>query len=131
LQRLISAELFAGWRNASLLSLLAVEALWILRLVPVFLPLTTAVYMIISRDAQSKYRSRVNPAIPLIAIPTTSGSGTEVSECIVIIDTNNMPDIMFSPMLAGTYADVDPELTYGVPKYTTMNTGLDVLITCA
>lgn len=58
----------------------------------------------------------VNPPIPLIAIPTTSGSGSEVSECIVIVDTNNIKDIMFSPMLAATYAVVDPELTYSVPK---------------
>lgn len=69
----------------------------------------------------------VNPPIPLIAIPTTSGSGSEVSECIVIVDTNNIKDIMFSPMLAATYAVVDPELTYSVPKNTTINTGLDVL----
>lgn len=58
----------------------------------------------------------VNPPIPLIAIPTTSGSGSEVSECIVIVDTNNIKDIMFSPMLAATYAVVDPELTYSVLK---------------
>ncbi len=69
----------------------------------------------------------VNPPIPLIAIPTTSGSGSEVSECIVIVDTNNIKDIMFSPMLAATYAVIDPELTYSVPKNTTINTGLDVL----
>lgn len=34
---------------------------------------------------------------------------------------------MFSPMLAATYAVVDPELTYSVPKNTTIHTGLDVL----
>ena len=47
--------------------------------------------------------------------------------CIVIVDTNNIKDIMFSPMLAATYAVVDPELTYSVPKNTTIHTGLDVL----
>lgn len=69
----------------------------------------------------------VNASIPLIAIPTTSGTGSEVSECIVIIDTNNIKDIMFSPMLAPAYAVVDPEMTYSVPKKATIYTGLDVL----
>ncbi len=69
----------------------------------------------------------VNPSVPLIAVPTTSGSGSEVSECIVIVDTNKIKDIMFSPMLAPAYAVIDPEMTYSVSKTTTIHTGLDVL----
>lgn len=63
---------------------------------------------------------------PLVVLPTTAGTGSEVSQFSIIIlngskagvvDANILPDV----------ALVDPELTYSVPKSVTAATGLDTL----
>ena len=81
-------------------------------------------YMSLRKD---KARQVVNPLLPVIAIPTTAGTGSEVSECIVLIDTDDMKDVFYDGVLLPTYAYVDPEMTYGMPKSVCANTGLDVL----
>lgn len=80
-------------------------------------------YMYLRGD---KARKVENPLLPLIAVPTTAGTGSEVSECIVLIDTKQIKDVFYDGILLPKYAYVDPEMTYGMPKSVCANTGLDV-----
>jgi alcohol dehydrogenase len=68
------------------------------------------------------------PQIPLIAIPTTAGTGSEVSGGAVITDPNETRKAgIASPTLRAYAALVDPTLTYSVPAATTAFTGIDAL----
>lgn len=70
----------------------------------------------------------VNPSIPLIAVPTTAGSGSEVSKVTVITDTTSHIKMMFSdPVLMPSVALVDPLLTLTCPPHVTAATGVDAL----
>ncbi len=66
--------------------------------------------------------------IPLIAVPTTSGTGSEVTCVAVLTDREKGKK---APIVCDNfypeYALVDPELTYSVPPSITANTGMDVL----
>ncbi|MEZ4357449.1 MAG: iron-containing alcohol dehydrogenase family protein [Eubacteriales bacterium] len=67
-------------------------------------------------------------AIPLIAVPTTAGTGSEVTKVAVLSDpSKNMKAPMGSPVLYAKIALVDSKLTLSVPKSVTASTGLDVL----
>ena len=68
------------------------------------------------------------PALPLVAIPTTAGSGSEVSGGIVIADekTHTKTGIA-APFIRAQYALVDPALTYGAPANVTSWGGIDAL----
>ena len=68
------------------------------------------------------------PAIPLVTVPTTAGTGSEVSGGAVIIDaaTHTKAGIA-SPWLRAQHALVDPELTYGLPPGPTAHSGIDAL----
>ena len=68
------------------------------------------------------------PITPLIAIPTTSGTGSEVTFWAVITDTERSFKMSVgSPLCAATVALVDPELTVGLPASATAYTGVDAL----
>ncbi|SET11115.1 alcohol dehydrogenase [Natronincola peptidivorans] len=68
------------------------------------------------------------PTIPLIAIPTTAGSGSEVTFSSVITDTkNNYKMTVKSPLIAPKIALVDPEMTISMPPQVTAATGVDAL----
>ena len=69
-----------------------------------------------------------SPAVPLVAIPTTAGSGSEVSGGIVIADeeTHTKTGIA-APFIRAQYALVDPALTYGAPANVTSWGGIDAL----
>ena len=63
-----------------------------------------------------------------IAIPSTSGTATEVSAGSVITDTHSKIKYpIVSDEIVPDLAIVDPELTLSMPKYVTANTGLDAL----
>ena len=68
------------------------------------------------------------PTMPLVTIPTTSGTGSEVSGGAVITDlaTDRKTGIA-NPYLRAQHALVDPELTYGLPSAPTMYAGVDAL----
>lgn len=69
-----------------------------------------------------------NRGLPLIAIPTTSGSASEVTAASVISDkTNSLKVPLIGPGLYPEVAIVDPELTLTCPPGITASSGIDVL----
>jgi alcohol dehydrogenase len=68
------------------------------------------------------------PITPLITIPTTSGTGSEVSFWAVITDTSrHFKMSVASPLIAARVALLDPELTLSLPRRLTASTGMDAL----
>jgi alcohol dehydrogenase len=73
-------------------------------------------------------RAFVEPPLPLIAVPTTSGTGSEVTRSSVINDTNRQIKVSLRDWaIAPRIAIVDPELTLGLPPLLTASTGMDAL----
>ena len=62
---------------------------------------------------------------PIVAIPTTSGTGSEVSRGGVIIMDSGRKLAIGSPHLIPKLALIDPELTMGLPPHLTAGTGMD------
>ncbi len=68
------------------------------------------------------------PAAPFIAVPTTAGSGSEVTRNAVLAASDKRVKVsMRSPFLLPRLAIVDPELTYSLPPLETATSGLDAL----
>lgn len=68
------------------------------------------------------------PAAPYIAIPTTAGTGAEVTRNAVLASPEHRVKVSLrSPLLLPRLAVVDPELTYSMPPAVTASTGLDAL----
>jgi alcohol dehydrogenase class IV len=69
-----------------------------------------------------------NPAAPFIAVPTTAGTGAEVTRNAVLgVPERQVKVSLRSPFLLPRLAVVDPELTLGLPPAITARTGLDAL----
>jgi len=63
---------------------------------------------------------------PIIAIPTTAGTGSEISRAAAIINENtNIKKIVFHPKMLPTLTILDPKLTLGLPSFLTAATGMD------
>jgi len=76
---------------------------------------------------------RADPAgiAPIIAIPTTSGTGSEVGRASVILDEGaHVKKIIFHPSLMPKVVLADPEIVSGLPANLTAATGLDAFIHC-
>jgi alcohol dehydrogenase class IV len=72
-----------------------------------------------------------NRAAPFIAIPTTSGTGSEVtSNAVLSVPEKQVKVSMRSPLMLPSMALIDPTLTYSLPRDVTTSTGLDALTQC-
>ncbi len=67
---------------------------------------------------------------PLVAIPTTSGTGSEVSVGFILILDSGRKETFVSPHIVPTAAICDPELTLGLPPALTAATGMDAVTHC-
>ncbi|HVY21478.1 MAG TPA: iron-containing alcohol dehydrogenase [Bauldia sp.] len=73
---------------------------------------------------------RIGPVAPVIAIPTTAGTGAEVGRAALLTLADGRKLGFISPHLIPKRALCDPELTLGLPPSLTAATGLDALSHC-
>ena len=76
---------------------------------------------------------RVDPAgvAPIVAVPTTAGTGSEVGRASVIVEeATHTKRIIFHPKMLPSTVISDPELTVGLPPNITAATGMDALAHC-
>ncbi len=68
---------------------------------------------------------------PILAVPTTAGTGSEVGRASVITDeSDHTKKIIFHPKMMPSVVISDPELTVGLPAHITAATGMDALAHC-
>ncbi len=73
-------------------------------------------------------RVNVDAMAPVVAVPTTAGTGSEVGRASVITDaSNHVKKIIFHPKMLPEFVILDPELTVGLPAAITAATGMDAL----
>jgi alcohol dehydrogenase class IV len=73
-------------------------------------------------------RSIVNPLPPFVALPTTSGTGSEVGRSSVVSENDtHVKRTVFSPKIMAQAVFADPELTLALPPAVTAATGMDAL----
>ncbi|OOY11961.1 alcohol dehydrogenase [Thioclava marina] len=73
-------------------------------------------------------RVQTNGMLPVIALPTTAGTGSEFGRSSVITDTDSHRKvIIFHPKMLPELVILDPELTVGLPPVLTAATGMDAL----
>ena len=77
--------------------------------------------------------TRANPdtIAPIIAVPTTAGTGSEVGRAGVLTNSvTHKKKIIFHPKLLPAVTICDPELTVGMPRFITAGTGMDAFAHC-
>ena len=82
---------------------------------------------LINYNAATGGTMKIGPVAPMIAIPTTSGTGSEVSRGAVIKTQDGRKLIFRSPNMVAKVALCDPELTLGLPPFLTAATGMDAV----
>ena len=76
-------------------------------------------------------RANSDAIAPIVAVPTTAGTGSEVGRASVITNSiTKQKKIIFHPKFLPTVVICDPELTVGMPKFITAGTGLDAFAHC-
>lgn len=76
---------------------------------------------------------RADPAgiAPIVAVPTTAGTGSEVGRAGVLTDTTTQTKkVIFHPQMMPGIVIADPELSIGLPPFITAGTGMDALAHC-
>lgn len=84
-------------------------------------------------EDKADWWSRADPAgiAPVVAVPTTAGTGSEVGRAGVILDeAEGVKKIIFHPKMLPAAVILDPELTVGLPPHVTAATGMDALSHC-
>ena len=76
-----------------------------------------------AKGGDAKITSRVPP---IVQVPTTAGTGSEVGRSTVLV-IDGTKTVIFSPHLMAKAAILDPELTVGLPPFITAATGMDAL----
>ena len=76
-------------------------------------------------------RADADAIAPIVAVPTTAGTGSEVGRASVITNSETQQKkIIFHPKFLPTVVICDPELTVGMPGFITAGTGLDAFAHC-
>ena len=76
-------------------------------------------------------RADADAIAPIVAVPTTAGTGSEVGRASVITNSQTLEKkIIFHPKFLPSQVICDPELTVGMPKTITAGTGLDAFAHC-
>lgn len=68
------------------------------------------------------------PRLPLVLIPTTSGTGSEVTPISIVTVEDDEKRGVVSPVILPDVAILDPELTLGLPAHVTAATGVDAMV---
>jgi len=73
-------------------------------------------------------QKNLRPGVPAVFIPTTSGTGSEVTNmCVISCTSLGKKDSVVSPICVAKLAILDPDLTLGLPPKMTASTGIDAL----
>jgi 4-hydroxybutyrate dehydrogenase len=76
-------------------------------------------------------RADADAIAPIVAVPTTAGTGSEVGRASVITNSETAEKkIIFHPKILPSVVICDPELTVGMPPFITAGTGLDAFAHC-
>ena len=76
-------------------------------------------------------RADAEAIAPIVAVPTTAGTGSEVGRASVLTNSiSHVKKIIFHPKILPSVVICDPELTVGMPKSITAGTGLDAFAHC-
>jgi 4-hydroxybutyrate dehydrogenase len=76
-------------------------------------------------------RADVDGIAPIVAVPTTAGTGSEVGRASIITNSQtHEKKIIFHPKILPSVVICDPELTTGMPPFITAGTGLDAFAHC-
>lgn len=80
------------------------------------------------RELAGYLKSRLNSPVRIYAVPTTAGTGSEVTVAAVIADPEHQTKlVIIDPRLVPKMAALDPELMTGLPPHITAATGIDAL----